>query len=100
MCIRDSHEGGSTESWGEGIFDDLALVNFLQGLCREDTVDGKEGIRLPKGIHLLKLRPTKEQLHSTTAVSYTHLRAHETPEHLVCRLLLEKKKNYTKQQVK
>src|SRR5678816_3785242 len=23
---------------------------------------------------------------------YTHLRAHETPEHLVCRLLLEKKK--------
>src|SRR5678815_3008841 len=25
------------------------------------------------------------------AVSYTHLRAHETPEQLVCRLLLEKK---------
>ena len=24
-------------------------------------------------------------------VSYTHLRAHETPEHLVCRLLLDKK---------
>eukprot|EP00658_Telonema_sp_P-2_P019855 TRINITY_DN17810_c0_g1_i2.p1 TRINITY_DN17810_c0_g1~~TRINITY_DN17810_c0_g1_i2.p1 ORF type:complete len:327 (-),score=79.69 TRINITY_DN17810_c0_g1_i2:80-1060(-) len=29
---------------------------------------------------------------SPTPVSYTHLRAHETPEHLVCRLLLEKKK--------
>src|SRR5678816_2292041 len=28
--------------------------------------------------------------HSVQAVSYTHLRAHETPEHLVCRLLLEK----------
>ena len=27
----------------------------------------------------------------TVPVSYTHLRAHETPEHLVCRLLLEKK---------
>ena len=26
-------------------------------------------------------------------VSYTHLRAHETSAHLVCRLLLEKKKN-------
>src|SRR5678816_1054736 len=26
---------------------------------------------------------------SMMAVSYTHLRAHETPEHLVCRLLLE-----------
>eukprot|EP00658_Telonema_sp_P-2_P063115 TRINITY_DN5181_c0_g3_i2.p1 TRINITY_DN5181_c0_g3~~TRINITY_DN5181_c0_g3_i2.p1 ORF type:complete len:139 (+),score=15.32 TRINITY_DN5181_c0_g3_i2:209-625(+) len=29
---------------------------------------------------------------SLHSVSYTHLRAHETPEHLVCRLLLEKKK--------
>eukprot|EP00658_Telonema_sp_P-2_P063702 TRINITY_DN52481_c0_g1_i1.p1 TRINITY_DN52481_c0_g1~~TRINITY_DN52481_c0_g1_i1.p1 ORF type:complete len:138 (+),score=32.82 TRINITY_DN52481_c0_g1_i1:156-569(+) len=29
---------------------------------------------------------------SSSPVSYTHLRAHETPEHLVCRLLLEKKK--------
>ena len=29
---------------------------------------------------------------SIKTVSYTHLRAHETPEHLVCRLLLEKKK--------
>src|SRR5678815_981244 len=29
-------------------------------------------------------------------MSYTHLRAHETPEHLVCRLLLEKKKNHSK----
>ena len=26
-------------------------------------------------------------------VSYTHLRAHETDSYLVCRLLLEKKKN-------
>ena len=30
------------------------------------------------------------------SVSYTHLRAHETPEHLVCRLLLEKKKRKKK----
>ena len=28
----------------------------------------------------------------TKAVSYTHLRAHETDSYLVCRLLLEKKK--------
>src|SRR5665647_3871728 len=28
------------------------------------------------------------------AVSYTHLRAHETDSYLVCRLLLEKKKKY------
>src|SRR5678816_3285918 len=30
-------------------------------------------------------------INATIPVSYTHLRAHETPEHLVCRLLLEKK---------
>ena len=35
-----------------------------------------------KKINIIALQP----------VSYTHLRAHETPEHLVCRLLLEKKK--------
>ena len=31
--------------------------------------------------------------HVLQAVSYTHLRAHETPEHLVCRLLLGNKKD-------
>ena len=30
--------------------------------------------------------------HTVLPVSYTHLRAHETSLHLVCRLLLEKKK--------
>src|SRR5678815_963196 len=29
-----------------------------------------------------------ELVEGLTPVSYTHLRAHETPEHLVCRLLL------------
>ena len=33
----------------------------------------------------------------TVAVSYTHLRAHETGRNLVCRLLLEKKKKKKKQ---
>ena len=33
---------------------------------------------------------------SLGAVSYTHLRAHETSLHLVCRLLLEKKKVQSK----
>ena len=34
------------------------------------------------------------------AVSYTHLRAHETGRNLVCRLLLEKKKKKTKKRKK
>ena len=36
--------------------------------------------------------------HRPLAVSYTHLRAHETVLDLVCRLLLEKKKNKTHRQ--
>ena len=36
-------------------------------------------------------RKLAKKYHPDT-VSYTHLRAHETPEQLVCRLLLEKKK--------
>ena len=35
-------------------------------------------------------------LRQQRAVSYTHLRAHETVLDLVCRLLLEKKKYYRK----
>src|SRR5678816_1944640 len=38
------------------------------------------------------LSSNESALTSLVPVSYTHLRAHETPEHLVCRLLLEKKK--------
>mgnify|MGYP002682765443 CR=1 FL=1 len=46
-------------------------------------------------IEVFLLRELNEELRLwdvLVAVSYTHLRAHETPEHLVCRLLLEKKK--------
>ena len=54
-------------------------------------------IRFIKQLTLLKSVSSQaeevESLIGTQAVSYTHLRAHETPEHLVCRLLLEKKKN-------
>src|SRR5678815_2114453 len=41
-------------------------------------VDGKEVIE-----------PIQGTMNIAKPVSYTHLRAHETPEHLVCRLLLE-----------
>src|SRR5678816_3764820 len=36
------------------------------------------------------MRPGVMERLGVGPVSYTHLRAHETPEHLVCRLLLEK----------
>src|SRR5665647_3829096 len=35
---------------------------------------------------------TQDEIVTSKAVSYTHLRAHETDSYLVCRLLLEKKK--------
>src|SRR5450756_2883231 len=37
-------------------------------------------------------QPMLAHTHGQPAVSYTHLRAHETRHDLVCRLLLEKKK--------
>src|SRR5660398_299920 len=66
--------------------------------------------------HLQTLRPTGQYLHHRLhplyvsvmirppdvdqAVSYTHLRAHETKANLVCRLLLEKKKKQKKKKTK
>ena len=51
---------------------------------------------LPIGLELLGRSLDDARLialgYAYEPVSYTHLRAHETPEHLVCRLLLEKKK--------
>src|SRR5678816_908747 len=38
-------------------------------------------------IDLLQIDETGSSERNATPVSYTHLRAHETPEHLVCRLL-------------
>ena len=51
-----------------------------------------------KNIHLIpelntEVRDSKlSDQHNVRSVSYTHLRAHETDSYLVCRLLLEKKK--------
>ena len=50
-------------------------------LATNETYKDKEGNRVEQ----------TEWHNIVVSVSYTHLRAHETPEHLVCRLLLEKK---------
>ena len=49
------------------------------------------------GYVLPQVCDTTQHLSDIWPVSYTHLRAHETPEHLVCRLLLEKKKQKKQQ---
>src|SRR5665213_954996 len=45
----------------------------------------------PMALHLIMANHSIDQ-RVAVAVSYTHLRAHETGRNLVCRLLLEKKK--------
>eukprot|EP00658_Telonema_sp_P-2_P031632 TRINITY_DN23625_c0_g1_i1.p1 TRINITY_DN23625_c0_g1~~TRINITY_DN23625_c0_g1_i1.p1 ORF type:complete len:181 (-),score=21.98 TRINITY_DN23625_c0_g1_i1:63-605(-) len=65
-------------------------VSTFTSVSEEVVFVGRYG-GLVQSTHTLHtpLYVPKECIHS---VSYTHLRAHETPEHLVCRLLLEKKK--------
>src|SRR5450756_2769251 len=67
-----------------------------------DTYDaGAAHIRMenaPRGGRRNRLSPGEplfEAVACLLPVSYTHLRAHETRHDLVCRLLLEKKKNTT-----
>ena len=45
-------------------------------------------------ISVMVVRPKSGKPSEAAAVSYTHLRAHETVLDLVCRLLLEKKKKH------
>src|SRR5678815_5180005 len=47
--------------------------------CFRDAEASEKLIRLPTGDGMVLLF-----FHSPEPVSYTHLRAHETPEHLVC----------------
>ena len=47
----------------------------------------------PVIIHCVRMAIYIENVSRTESVSYTHLRAHETDSYLVCRLLLEKKKD-------
>ena len=53
-------------------------------LAKDLILDGEEVA--------VKVLRTNYQTDPIAAVSYTHLRAHETRHDLVCRLLLEKKK--------
>eukprot|EP00658_Telonema_sp_P-2_P083538 TRINITY_DN907_c0_g1_i2.p1 TRINITY_DN907_c0_g1~~TRINITY_DN907_c0_g1_i2.p1 ORF type:complete len:355 (-),score=37.73 TRINITY_DN907_c0_g1_i2:134-1198(-) len=55
-----------------------------------------EGIGRQDGSGRLHVVGRNDPVLCVDTVSYTHLRAHETPEHLVCRLLLEKKKKKKK----
>ena len=65
--------------------------------------EGKNTLRLnavaavmKRGVYYLQVNTKGMKPQTIKAVSYTHLRAHETVLDLVCRLLLENKKKKTK----
>ena len=102
MCIRDSGNsfdfGLVFNDWNTSttlLYDpddtENAAYAFIKATYADATVDGF--LTLPdyfstKGIDYVSA--------ALVAVSYTHLRAHETGRNLVCRLLLEKKKKNNK----
>src|SRR5674536_383287 len=68
----------------------MALSDSLTGLANRTLLNDR--------IQQAVARAERGAQPPAVPVSYTHLRAHETPEHLVCRLLLEKKKKQIQQQ--
>ena len=79
MCIRDSDNGRY-----------IAFYSSASNLVDDDT-NGKFDVFVRDIVAGETWR---------VSVSYTHLRAHETVLDLVCRLLLEKKKNKTEKKKK
>eukprot|EP00658_Telonema_sp_P-2_P081543 TRINITY_DN8389_c0_g1_i1.p1 TRINITY_DN8389_c0_g1~~TRINITY_DN8389_c0_g1_i1.p1 ORF type:complete len:777 (-),score=96.59 TRINITY_DN8389_c0_g1_i1:54-2384(-) len=77
----------------------LLVVSFIISLVCLLSPTQNQSLSTPYVVYLIPMRFLLLARHQhfslwdlLMAVSYTHLRAHETPEHLVCRLLLEKKK--------
>eukprot|EP00658_Telonema_sp_P-2_P050821 TRINITY_DN38850_c0_g1_i1.p1 TRINITY_DN38850_c0_g1~~TRINITY_DN38850_c0_g1_i1.p1 ORF type:complete len:121 (+),score=29.30 TRINITY_DN38850_c0_g1_i1:133-495(+) len=113
MCIRDRSQSVD-KYWTDEVIAEMAdisqNVNAIETI--EPLITTLEGILQPLSStfplfgllvrafhnkvistwHWLSDPSSHMEAHTLVPVSYTHLRAHETPEHLVCRLLLEKKK--------
>ena len=83
-AASDVYKRQSLSSTGHGLLSDA------QGFCI-----ASEGFDATASEFLAAVSAdiaSMHQRHARYPVSYTHLRAHETPEHLVCRLPLDKKK--------
>ena len=77
--------GGGLISGIITVFKELSPNTKIIGVEPEGAPSMKNSIQHGKRISL-------KEMDGFVAVSYTHLRAHETRHDLVCRLLLEKKK--------
>src|SRR5665648_1191198 len=69
----------------------LAIASTSSSVMSPEAISS---LVLPTDVFMV-LQGTSGHGARVTAVSYTHLRAHETRHDLVCRLLLEKKKKAT-----
>src|SRR3546814_3729365 len=100
MCIRYSLCGTSVEDFNRicdilastSVPDRTATILYALGWTHHSA--GAQIIRAAGMLQLL-LGNIGMAGGGVNAVSYTHLRAHETKANLVCRLLLEKKKKKT-----
>ena len=105
MCIRDSTDlvenrvvgmksRGVYETPGGSIL--YRAHRDLEYLCLDRATTAFSEVVRSKYADLIYrgewFTPLREAIAAYVAVSYTHLRAHETDSYLVCRLLLEKKK--------
>ena len=90
MCIRDRFQSG------EALYYGLNALSNNMILCDRKRLKNPNGLILGtpgSGKSFSAKREITNAFLITAAVSYTHLRAHETRHDLVCRLLLEKKKH-------
>ena len=82
-----------------GDAESIAKLEAAIAAAPEKLLSDADIAKAATGVPFMITNKMKQQLFDlgyTEAVSYTHLRAHETPEQLVCRLLLEKKKQHKK----
>src|SRR5678815_5992067 len=92
MCIRDSGD-----SWYIQLSKDENVIRNISFDRCDAAIDKVHKTNVTSANDVIKVFRQNNINNSIIEiaykpVSYTHLRAHETPEHLVCRLLLEKKK--------
>src|SRR5674536_332363 len=101
MCLADPSPGVEPGRTGDQSFDracgslrpgapDVEIVERGRSIAERRHLRRELGCL--RAVRVLHSRLVGVELDhaEVVAVSYTHLRAHETPEHLVCRLLLEK----------
>src|SRR5678815_2860189 len=109
-CAKVGSKNANSEWWNEEVIQAVKSKKeaWLNVLKANDEVSKERCLELYKEEKRNAKRCTRKRkeevneqfgrrmngdIQGNRTVSYTHLRAHETPEHLVCRLLLEKKKN-------